>query len=264
MRCRICKQATLPGARLCGPCRAALKRARHGGEADVAGLEDESPERFGVPAAGGVPQDSLPPSQAGPGGRRRWPAVVMIASILGAASYVLPRSHFAPAGTRAVPAVDASRVLAQSQPAVTGALAKASAAETPAAARAAATVEAAPGGQGLVEAAPARNDDLRSGDGRVRHLRKRNAIDLTSRPASQETAAPVASSPGASPAPTAPVVVAEVTHTRWQSMDDAMAACRGGFFDRLLCRQKARIAFCDGYWGRVAQCATAPATDATR
>lgn len=254
----------MPGARLCGPCRAALKRARHGGDADVTGLEDESPERFGVPAVGSGMQESLPP-QATPGKRRRWPAVVMIASILGAAAYVLPRSHVAPAEPRVVPAADTSRALARIGPAVTHPLAKASAANTPAAAQVAATAGAAPGGHALVEAAPSRSDDLRGvGGGRVRHERKRNAIDRTTAPSPPEPSVASAPSPGVSSAPTAPVVVAEVTRTRWQSMDDAMAACRGGFFDRLLCRQKARFAFCDGYWGRVAECATAPAPGATR
>lgn len=262
MRCRICKQATLPGARLCGPCRAALKRARHGGEADVVGLDDESPERFGVPAASDVVQA---PPPAGSGRRRRWPAAVMIASILAAAAYVLPRSHVAPAEPRAVPAADASYALARNGPAVTDPSVKESVAQTPGAVRAAAIAEAAPGVDALVEAAPSRSDDLRGvGGGRVRHERKRNVIDRTIAPSPPEPSVASAPSPGVSPAPTAPVVVAEVTRTRWQSMDDAMAACRGGFFDRLLCRQKARFAFCDGYWGRVAECATAPAPGATR
>lgn len=262
MRCRICKQATLPGARLCGPCRAALKRARHGGEADIVGLDDESPERFGVPAVGDGVQDSLPP-QAEPARRRRWPAVVMIASILGAAAYVLPRSHFAPPESRSVSAAGAS--LARSGPEVTDPAAKASVVETLAADRAAATAEIVTDRRALVEASPSRKDNLRGvGAVRLRHVRKHNEIDPTSRPAPPRASAAIAPSPGVSTAPAAPVVIAEVTHTRWQSMDDAMAACRGGFFDRLLCRQKARIAFCDGYWGRVAQCATMAATDATR
>lgn len=254
----------MPGARLCGPCRAALKRARHGGEADIVGFDDESPKRFGVPAVGGGVQDSLPP-QAEPARRRRWPAVVMIASILGAAAYVLPRSHVAPTETRAAPAASASRALARSGPAVTDTVAKASVAGTLAAARATATTEVAPDRRTLVEAAPSRNDNLRgAGAVRLRHVRKHNEIDPTSQPAPPRASAAIAPSPGVSTAPTAPVAIAEVTHTRWQSMDDAMAACRGGFFDRLLCRQKARIAFCDGYWGRVPECATAAATDATR
>ncbi|MGH8801425.1 MAG: hypothetical protein ACREX6_03910 [Casimicrobiaceae bacterium] len=59
-------------------------------------------------------------------------------------------------------------------------------------------------------------------------------------------------------------MIAEVTHTRWQSMNEALAACGGGFFDRLLCRQKTRIAFCKGYWDRVPECASAATNEAIR
>src|SRR5487761_2253498 len=84
MKCRICKSATLPGARLCGPCRAALNRARHAGAA-AAALDASTitaDTRAGIP-----PGDSRDGVDAGSGPKlRRWPAAVMIASVITAAA----------------------------------------------------------------------------------------------------------------------------------------------------------------------------------
>ena len=245
----------MPGARLCGPCRAALKRARHGGEADAAGLDDETIVAGGAPhgdrgsdgvaGAQGVP---VPPR------RRRWPAVVMLASMLGAAAYVVPRSHFVRGESHAAADLDALH-RAPASPA--------NAASTlPPSTVAQAFIAAAPEHQAADAWPPhERGPDRRANPRRERPSR---AVDSADQKVALGPAAPAAPSVGPTLASQAPVAIAEVTRTRWQSMDDAMAACRGGFFDRLLCRQKARIAFCDGYWGRVPECATAAATEETR
>ena len=42
---------------------------------------------------------------------------------------------------------------------------------------------------------------------------------------------------------------------RWQNMRDALAECDAkGLFDGLICGQRVRIQYCEGYWGKVAQC----------
>ncbi len=42
---------------------------------------------------------------------------------------------------------------------------------------------------------------------------------------------------------------------RWQTMRDALSECdRQGVFDGLICGQRVRIQYCDGYWGKVPQC----------
>jgi hypothetical protein len=42
---------------------------------------------------------------------------------------------------------------------------------------------------------------------------------------------------------------------RWQSMSDAIARCGGeGFLAAVICEQRARLQYCDGHWGQVAQC----------
>jgi len=42
---------------------------------------------------------------------------------------------------------------------------------------------------------------------------------------------------------------------RWQLMTDAIAQCgREGFFAGVVCEQRVRLQYCNGYWGQVAQC----------
>jgi hypothetical protein len=53
------------------------------------------------------------------------------------------------------------------------------------------------------------------------------------------------------PAPPPPRPVPD----RWQNMRDALAECdRLGIFDGLICGQRVRIQYCEGYWGKVSQC----------
>jgi hypothetical protein len=55
----------------------------------------------------------------------------------------------------------------------------------------------------------------------------------------------------AAPVPPPPVVVPD----RWQSMRDSIAQCdREGMIAGIICGQKARIQYCEGYWGKVPQC----------
>ena len=42
---------------------------------------------------------------------------------------------------------------------------------------------------------------------------------------------------------------------RWQRLDEALAQCtRTDFISRVICGQRARFRYCDGYWGKVPQC----------
>jgi len=60
----------------------------------------------------------------------------------------------------------------------------------------------------------------------------------------------------ATPAPPPPRPIPD----RWQNMRDAMAQCdREGVVGGLICGQRVRIQYCDGYWGKVAQCQGAAA-----
>jgi hypothetical protein len=43
---------------------------------------------------------------------------------------------------------------------------------------------------------------------------------------------------------------------------DDIARCRKeDFLHRFVCEQRSRARYCDGYWGKVPQCPSAPTTD---
>lgn len=55
----------------------------------------------------------------------------------------------------------------------------------------------------------------------------------------------------------APTILAEAPVTdRWQAMNTALAQCsrEGGFLAGVVCGERARLQYCDGYWGQVPQC----------
>ncbi|MEP7062438.1 MAG: hypothetical protein ABI881_08565 [Betaproteobacteria bacterium] len=57
----------------------------------------------------------------------------------------------------------------------------------------------------------------------------------------------------------APAAKAAPRADRWAQMANEMNACAGNFLERVVCEQKVRIHYCDGYWGKVPQCPTGPA-----
>lgn len=58
------------------------------------------------------------------------------------------------------------------------------------------------------------------------------------------------------PPPTSPVV------DRWTRMRDELSRCtREDFIARVICDQRVRFRYCDGYWGKVTQCPGNPAPD---
>ena len=72
-------------------------------------------------------------------------------------------------------------------------------------------------------------------------------------------AGPAAPAPAARPAPPppaapAPAPVAPV-QDRWAQMSEELQRCqKENLFNRIVCDQRVRLRFCDGYWGKVAQC----------
>lgn len=72
-----------------------------------------------------------------------------------------------------------------------------------------------------------------------------------------------APSTAAAPAPRAAPAAAAPRRDRWALMGDEMTACGRGnnFLEKVVCEQKVRYKYCDGYWGNVPQCPTGPAKD---
>jgi hypothetical protein len=83
-------------------------------------------------------------------------------------------------------------------------------------------------------------------------------------PAVSTPPAPVAAEPAAVAVP--PAAVREAPKPdRWQQMAAALAPCaREDFFGRILCEQRVRSEYCEGYWGQVPLCATAQSYDRAR
>ena len=61
--------------------------------------------------------------------------------------------------------------------------------------------------------------------------------------------------PMTAPAPAVAPEPAPPQPDRWQEMSDALANCaQENFIGRVVCEQRLRFRYCNGYWGRVAQC----------
>jgi hypothetical protein len=76
-------------------------------------------------------------------------------------------------------------------------------------------------------------------------------------------ASPAPSTPAASPAPNAravapapaPAPAAAPAADRWAQFAEDLRHCQSeGLFNRIVCDQRVRLRYCDGYWGKVPQC----------
>ncbi len=263
MDCTICGKSALPGAMLCAPCKAALKRARY-----VTVQEDirrtsvidmrRQPRRARSPASKReqAPITPVPISARRKSleGRRGVFGVLVVAVVLGGAGYWGLRelsarqpSHSIAATTsgeevRRVPVAGA--FAAQSNESAAVAL------PPPASGPALAPDEVAAQG----EAAPQSPATTRLPAAPVV---KRTVLASRSTFATNNGDPPEAVAP-----PPEPVKIAAVAPPpprpvpdQWQNMRDALAACdREGGLGGIFCGQKVRIQYCDGYWGKVAQC----------
>ena len=93
----------------------------------------------------------------------------------------------------------------------------------------------------------------------------------TASPVAAAVPAPDPSAPAQDPAPVAvPVAVMTLAveppvPDRWQQMSDARADCaRENLVGRIVCEQKVLFQYCNGYWGKVAQCPDASNPDRSK
>ena len=224
MSCTICGKPTGPGALLCRPCRAALKRARQFTVLEIPGTAPAVTMPGGLPPVT-VSRVKAPPAKLLP--KRMLAALVAIALLcalllaLYAMEYV-SRGH---AQTAAPP------------PTVVA---------PPAAPKPVPTTDVVPLAippRTLLSAKP--------------HVKTPAPEPVTPPPvAATPPEAPPTISASATPATTlqpAPAPVSPPDH--WQAMNDALVRCeREGGLAAFVCEQRARVDACDGYWGAVAQC----------
>jgi len=261
MDCTICGKPTLPGAMLCAPCKAALKRARYvtvqedmrrPSVIDVRRQQRRARTSAATPAAVPTPGRSLPDHPApvtlpAAGefnsmlGRRIFIGIFVAAALLGSVSYFGLRELGAHAGDAstagASPVVDPR----QEVPTRVAAGKEDPAPPSPSAPGAVAPVDVGPEPQAPAVAKPP-----------VKHAPVASRATFATSNGDPPDAVYVAPEPEKpAPAPPPPPPAPD----RWQTMRDAQTQCeRQGVIDGLICGQRVRMQFCDGYWGKVPQC----------
>jgi len=263
MDCTICGKSALPGAMLCAPCKAALKRARY-----VTVQEDirrasvidmrRQPRRARTPSSKAVQAPITPVPIAGRRksleGRRRSFGVLVFAVVLSGAGYWGLRELSARPQTDAMGATGSS-----------GEARQVIAADSAAARDNQAIVAALPLPAGGAAAAPARVTESAEAAAQAPATTKPSTAPVVKRTvmASRSTFATTNGDPPEAVAPPPePVKIAAVVPSQprpmpdqWQTMRDALTSCdREGGLGGFICGQKVRVQYCDGYWGKVSQC----------
>lgn len=264
-KCLICGRASLPGAKLCADCSSARKRAfaatvtqpllaaasaRTGARLlkpsqSVAATARRSAERalmakLAPPASIAVPQ-----------GRRAIWMIAMIVTVLVVTAtfaarhvFVAPKVEPAIAAEPSSPPVPAPVSVSAPVPLATFTAKPGLAAPIadPAATSAAGT-----------DAPAIRADAAKRAAARPRVT----PVEVTPPPAEP---APVVQTLAVAPAAPPPPREAPRPDP-WQQLNDSLARCAGGLFDRMVCDQRVRAQFCEGQWGQVPQCPTRTPTD---
>jgi len=236
MKCPICGKQTLPGAKLCSPCRAALKRAK-----DDSVWELPPSQRPGEPSPAvrsaewvlGAPRLA---------GWRTWAVASGVVGVVAVAAITFARNgDSTPAPSVSISAPAARSTLSEPPP-VTLERAIPASTQPP--------VEPAPAHTAVAE--PAAAQPPRGGE----HAPARPKV---TKPATDVVVPAVA--PPAEPALPAPVVATAPPPEPlrpvdpWQRMNDALARCRGqDLFGRLGCEYRVRASYCEGHWGETSQC----------
>jgi hypothetical protein len=250
--CAICRQPAGPGARLCDPCRSALKRARDTTVSEQI-LPSRRHRRRPTPAlAAGAPAESVPATPAVPASAaRRWVRGAWLAVMAG----LLVTSGAWIVHTRGIAGTIAPRyAIAPPESGAETIKAAATASRDPAA-------SALPDRAAAPETAP-RTLDARSLPAAIAVPRAAThaepAVPLP--PSKSTVAAPIVPEP----APPAPIVVAQApaprpaAPDRWQRLADALARCPADVIGRTMCEESLRLEHCEGFWGRVAACPVRP------
>jgi len=257
--CSICRQQTRPGSKLCVACKAALKRARH----ETVSQLEPLPRRAG-PGSESVrrPRTRKPaPVSTKPISAAKWrlrhrDLVTVSVAVLALVIYV-EAPGWRSRGSPPAPPEAAAAVVPRPPAPVVADSSEVELPQTPA--EPVVRTPEALRGETTMMVAPATG-------ARTRVVHEQPAVVAPT---------PVDSSPSAfgtveeaqqtAPAPE-PVPLPPPRERpqadRWQVMQETIAGCgREGFIDRFICEQKARLAACEGHWGRVPECPSGIAND---
>lgn len=132
--------------------------------------------------------------------------------------------------------------------------------------------EAGPQAGGVVAPAaqPAPPVEIKALPARPAHAApsRRAAVDKRTpppAPAPAPRAPEPASAPARAAAPSAPAAATPLVPDRWARMKDDLSRCtREDFIARVICDQRVRWRYCDGYWGKVVQCPANPTPESGR
>jgi hypothetical protein len=262
MRCNICGGRTLPGAKLCLPCRAALRRARDDTVSELLPL----PRRIEAIAFAGARTVSRTLDIVGVRRTRRHPkatspaaplatpsggsslqtaAIALFALAIGFLAYgFMQQLRGGPDGSvvhRSPEPMPASPQSAVS-PAALAAEARRNTALAPLPTETHTDQAPAAEAPRVEPIKPRRNAP--SG-------RSAAKVEIMAVPSAEVVPTIVAAAPKTAPEEAAPTVAPD----RWQLLSAALGRCMAGnLFSRVACEHSARAQFCDGYWGQVAQC----------
>ncbi len=256
MSCTICGRSVLPGAKLCVQCRKALKRAR---QETVSQLEPmprrtkansaDKGDRFDV--RGGLVR-----------GARAWPYRMRIpASLVALGIVVVTTGYFFSHLRGAVADQPEAEGPGSSQKTLTGG-AYVPLPVTPLPSREAPPAELTVQAVGP-DAVPAPTIAAKPAVPRpAKAARPRDPAVAAEPPTTrfEPPPPPVASAP-----PQPDMTPKPVVPDRWQLLSEAIARCAGeGFLGGVICEQRARWQYCEGSWGKVAQCPGAMNSDFQR
>lgn len=269
MSCTICNRPTMPGARLCVPCKAALKRARH---ETVSQLEPLSRllyaarKRRAARRSAAQARSMASTAAADAAMRRRWilpAALVALGAVVWVGGY-LGNQILNAGGSQNIEAMAGgpNSSPAPSAPAPKVGPAPGPTPSTPAPHEPASVDQTTSPADSLPDRASAKSPPRKAtpNPGAIRDASPRPAAGLLvttaesiaafgpANDAADSLPPPVSAAPAATPREAPPP-------DRWQAMTDALALCaRESFLSRVMCEQRARWQYCEGQWGRVPQC----------
>lgn len=264
--CRICHGPTLPGMRLCTQCKAALKRARQETVSEL--VPARAPAARAPRASKVAPEVEAAPARApaarAPRASKAAPEVGVApqgagSNFGGARATAIVLSVVAAAGV-GYAALRLARAVPATLPSPPVATAPAPAADPAPAARSEPTVPAAaPRERPTLFVAPASASQV------VRPPAPKRAPEpappLPPEPPATARFAAATEPPAPQPA-VAPVPLPAPAPDRWQLMTDAITRCgHEGFFAGVICEQRVRLQYCEGYWGQAPQCPSGIAND---
>ena len=264
MSCTICGQMTLPGVMLCRPCKAALKRARNLTVQEIprpmmyragARRRDRRPEGLLTGAdrhSVALPSTTSDRIWRGASAASAGLALLGVMAYVGqgvlvsAESVAAPRTHDAqpraPAAVRGESQSSERSTLAGVVPPTVSDAAVASPDVGPSSSTAANTRDP-----------PAARAPIGGGRSSTRLVPRSESMPIAPLITSPETETlPAAELRAEVVMPAPPRIQAP---DRWQVMQERLSGCaRQGGVTAILCDHRARVASCDGQWGRVDQC----------